>query len=145
LLAQGSDVRLNERRERRIVMHVLIVESHALFRDALALLLKWRMGFESIYAGSLAETQSVLYGRLAEADLVIVDLNLLEEDGISLIENIREVESDVPVLALTGGRRLEQRARAWEVGADEVLSTAADTEKIIRAVERCNARLARKR
>jgi DNA-binding NarL/FixJ family response regulator len=126
-------------------MRALILESHALFGDALALLLKWRMGFESIYAGSLAEAYWVLYGRLAKADLVIVDLNLLEEDGISLIENIREVESDVPVLALTGDRSLEQRARAWEVGADEVLSTAADTEKIIRAVERCKVRLARKR
>jgi DNA-binding NarL/FixJ family response regulator len=138
-------VRSNKERKRRIVMRVLIVESHALFRDVLALLLKWRMGVESIYAGSLAEAYRVLYGQLAKADLVIVDLNLLEEDGISFIENIREAESDVPVLALTGARSLEQRARAWEVGADEVLSTAADTEKIIRAVEQCKVRLARER
>jgi DNA-binding NarL/FixJ family response regulator len=126
-------------------MRTLILQSHALFRDGLAILLKWRMGFESIYAGSLAETHSILYDRLGEADLVIVDLNLLEEDAISLIEHIRDAESDVAVLALTDSRSLEQRARAWEVGADEVLSTASSGEAIIRAVERCKVRLARKR
>jgi two-component system OmpR family response regulator len=131
--------------KRRIVMRALIVGSHALFRDGLAFLLKWRMGFESVHAGSLAESHWVLYGSRAEVDLVIVDLNVLEGDGISLIENIREAKPDVPVLALTGDRSLEQRARAWEVGADEVLSTAASTEEVIHAVERCKVRLGRTR
>ena len=121
----------------------LIVESHALFRDGLALLLKRRIGCECIQAGSLVEARRILDNLSSGVDLAVVDLDLPEGDATALIEDLRELE--VPVLALTGGRGLEQRARAWEVGADEVLSTAADTEKIIRAVERCNARLARKR
>jgi len=113
---------------------IVLVEVHPLFRAGLALLLEWRMGFEIMQAGSLTETHRVLGDRSGAVDLAIVDLDLLEGGGKSVIASIREAEPNVPVLALTASQSREQQA--LEAGADEVLNLAADIEEVIGAVER---------
>jgi two-component system response regulator DevR len=117
-------------------MRALLVEDHLLFREVLAVVLQEETDLKgNAQAGSLAEARRVL-GRLSgEIDLVIVHLDLPDGDGIGLIENIREAETDVPVLALTTGRSLERRAQALRAGASEVLSTASSGEKIVGAVK----------
>jgi DNA-binding NarL/FixJ family response regulator len=104
---------------------IILVEVHPLFRAGLALLLEWRMGFER-----------VLGDRSGAVDLAIVDLDLLEGGGRSVIASIREAEPNVPVLALTASESRERQAQALEAGADEVLNLAADIEEVIGAVER---------
>ena len=117
---------------------LLFVEGNPFFREGLALLLKWRTGFESVQAESLAEARRVLNDSLGKVDLAIVDLDL--SDGLNLIESIREIEPDIPVLALTSSYVLERNAWALRLGADEVLSTATETEELIGAVERLATR-----
>ena len=117
---------------------LLLVEGHPLFREGLALLLEWRTGFESIHAGSLAEARRVLNDPLGKIDLAIIDLEL--SDGVSLVEELREVEPDIPVLALISDQRLERHARTLRVKVDEVLSTTTDTEELIGVVERLAGR-----
>ena len=51
---------------------------------------------------------------------------------MDLLEQLR----GLPMLALTTGRNLERRARALEVGADEVLSKAESAERIADVVRR---------
>ena len=116
--------------------HALLVEDHLLFREVLAIVLEEETDLKgNAQAGSLAEARRVLGCLSDEIDLVIVDLDLPDGDGISLIENIREAETDVPVLALTTGRSLERRALALRAGASEVLITASSSKKIVGAVK----------
>lgn len=114
---------------------VLLIEDHALFRESLALLLEWRLGLESIEAGSLAEGRRVLSAVKDMADLAIIDLDLPDGDGSELIEHLHETEPDVPILAFTANRSLVRRARALEAGADEVLAKMEPVEQIIGAAE----------
>jgi two-component system, NarL family, response regulator DesR len=114
---------------------LLLVDDHRLFREALALLLKWQTGFDIVQAGSVAEAQRVLGGSLEEVGLAFIDIDLPGGDGIELIEELREADTDVPVLALATGRRL-QRTRALQAGAEEVLSVEAPIEELIGAVRR---------
>lgn len=114
---------------------VLLIEDHALFRESLALLLEWRLGLESIEAGSLAEGRRVLCAVKDMADLAIIDLDLPDGDGSELIEHLHETEPDVPILAFTANRSLVRRARALEAGADEVLAKMEPVEQIIGAAE----------
>jgi DNA-binding NarL/FixJ family response regulator len=118
------------------VKRALLVEDHHLFREVLAIVLEEETDLKrNAQAGSLAEARRVLGCLSGEIDLVIVDLDLPDGDGISLIENICETETDVPVLALVTGRSLERRALALRAGAREVLSTASSGEKIVGAVK----------
>ena len=111
---------------------LLLVEDHALFREGLALLLEWRTGLSIVQAGSLAEAERILTGTKDKPACAIIDLDLPDGDGIELLEQLR----GLPILALTTGRNLERRARALEVGADEVLSTAESAERIADVVGR---------
>jgi DNA-binding NarL/FixJ family response regulator len=108
---------------------VLIVEDHALFREGLALLLKWRTGLDNVQSGSIAEARRILGDAKEEPVCAVVDLDL--PDGVELLERLR----GLPVVALVSDRSLERCVRALEAGADEVLDKGESSEKIQSAVE----------
>ena len=102
---------------------LLLVHNNALFREALALLLEWQTGLDSVEAGSVAEAHRILGEPNHEVCLAIVGIDLPNEDGIELIKELREVEPDCPVLALATARSLQRCTRALQAGAEEVLTT----------------------
>jgi DNA-binding NarL/FixJ family response regulator len=55
---------------------LLLVEDHTLFREGLALLLKWRTGLGIVQAGSLAEAERILTDAKDKPACAIVDLDL---------------------------------------------------------------------
>ena len=119
------------------VSQALVVEDLRLFREVLAVLLEEQTDLKkTIQTGSLAEARRVWEHLCDDIDLAIVDLNLTNGDGISLIENLREAAPDVPVLALISARSLEQRARALRVGANEVITMDSSSDQIIDAAKR---------
>jgi DNA-binding NarL/FixJ family response regulator len=111
---------------------LLVVEHNRLFREGLALLLEWRTGLSSVYAGSLAEAKAVLEEANRKPACVIVDLDLPEGEGTELLKRL----DGMPVLALIKSKNVERRAEAIGLGADEVLRTRGPSEKIAAAVER---------
>src|SRR5215204_7402216 len=110
---------------------LLIVEDHALFREGLALLLKWRTGLDNVQSGSIAETRRVLGAAKEEPVCAVVDLDLPDGDGVELLERLR----GLPVVALVSDRSLERCVRALEAGADEVLYKGEPGERILTVVE----------
>ena len=118
---------------------LLFVEDHDLFRTAFALLLEWHMDLGSVQAKSLAEARRALSNLEEEFNLAIVDFDLPHGEGPQLIEELREVQPNAPVLALTVSPSLERRARALEAGADEVLTVKTAPEEIIDAVRSLEA------
>jgi two-component system response regulator PhoP len=96
-------------------------------------LLEWAAGFKNIQAESLAEARR-LFELDSEVDLAIVDLDLLDEDGVNLIAQLRRAEPKIPVLALTRRRGSGVRDWALKVGADQVLTASASGEEITDAI-----------
>jgi DNA-binding NarL/FixJ family response regulator len=111
---------------------LLVVEHNRLFREGLALLLEWRTGLSSVYAGSLAEAKAVLEEANRKPACVIVDLDLPEGEGTELLKRL----DGMPVLALIKSKNVERRAEAIGLGADEMLRTTGPAEKLAAAVER---------
>jgi DNA-binding response OmpR family regulator len=93
------------------------------------------VGKQSVQAQSLAEARRVLDYLDGRIDLAIVDLDIPDGSGTELVKELRDAETDVPVLAFTLRRSLQLRARALQVGADQIISTATPGEKIVRAAE----------
>jgi DNA-binding NarL/FixJ family response regulator len=111
---------------------LLLVEHNLLFREGLALLLKWRTGLSSVYATSLAEAKRILEEANQKPACVIVDLDLPDGEGTELLKQL----NGLPVVALIRSRSLERRGEAVKAGAAEVVRTTEPAEKIIVAVER---------
>lgn len=117
--------------------HVLLVEDHSVFREALACLLEWKTGVDgTAQAGSLAEVRKRMRDVRDDIDVAVIDLLLPDGDGTNLIRELREARFDAPVLMLTVVQDNEVHARAKEAGADEVISKAASIQEIIGAVRR---------
>ncbi|HJQ29066.1 MAG TPA: response regulator transcription factor, partial [Rubrobacter sp.] len=81
------------------MIHILLVEDHAFFRSALAMLLEYQPNLEMTQAGSLAEAREVLRGR--RFDVAVVDLGLPDGDGRELIGELRRSNPGVSVMVLS--------------------------------------------
>ena len=116
---------------------VLLVEKHGVFRQVLALVLKWNTDLkETFEADSLAQARQVLGNSTPKPDLAVVDLDLVNGDGFELISELRSSAPEVPVLAITLGQETERRERALRAGAGEVLTMAASPKEIVGAAKR---------
>jgi DNA-binding response OmpR family regulator len=65
-------------------------------------------------AENLAQTNSY--------DILIVDLGLPDQDGMSLIARLRELGLHAPVLILSARRSIDDRVRGLELGGDDYLT-----------------------
>jgi DNA-binding response OmpR family regulator len=75
-------------------------------------------------------------------DLTILDLNMPVKDGEQVLEEIRLLDSDLPVLVLTGRQEVDTRVRCLDRGADDLMVKPFSLHEL-RA--RCRALLRRKR
>jgi DNA-binding response OmpR family regulator len=75
-------------------------------------------------------------------DLTILDLNLPVKDGEQVLEEVRLVDGDLPVLVLTARQEVETRVRCLDHGADDLMTKPFSLHEL-RA--RCRALLRRKR
>lgn len=55
-------------------------------------------------------------------DLLILDLNLPQIDGLEVLKNLRGKKPGLPVLVLTARSRIEDRVKGLDLGADDYLT-----------------------
>ena len=90
------------------------------------------------------EVQAKEAVRAAPFDLAIVDLQLLRQDGISLMEEIRQLSPDLPVIILTAHGSIGSAVEAMRRGAHTYLTKPFDARELLLQIERAleNRRLA---
>ena len=97
---------------------VLLVEDHALFRQALSLLLYRHPHMEVVQAGTLAEARLLL----GAVDVVALDNYLPDGAGTDLIVEVRTNNPGASVLVLNDAPDSVDRRSALAAGADRVIS-----------------------
>lgn len=75
-------------------------------------------------------------------DLTILDLNLPVKDGEQVLDEVRMVDADLPVLVLTARQEVDTRVRCLDHGADDLMIKPFSLHEL-RA--RCRGLLRRKR
>ena len=112
-----------------ILLRLRLVEDHAAFRAALALVLDLRPGMRVVaQCGSLAGCRA-LGDLLRTVDVALLDLFLPDGEGTELVAVLREANPSAKVLILTASIEPGLRERMAEAGADGLLDkTAALTE-----------------
>jgi DNA-binding response OmpR family regulator len=118
-------------------MRILLVEDEPLIADAIKLAMQrqefrvdWvengAMAFEALQAGQF--------------DLVLLDLGLPDQDGLSVLEDLRKNDLDLPVLILTAREAVRNKIEGLNLGADDYLTKPFDMEELI---ARCRALIRR--
>jgi len=107
--------------------HLLIVDDDERIRDLLKKYLL-RNGFLVTAARDAAHARRVLAG--LDFDLIVMDVMMPGEDGISLTRSLRETH-DTPVLLLTAKGDTEHRIAGLEAGADDYLAKPFEPRELL--------------
>jgi two-component system copper resistance phosphate regulon response regulator CusR len=111
-------------------MRILIVEDEKKYLDILQRSLKGE-GYITDGVGTAAD--AVEYIKTYHYDLVILDLQLPDGTGNSLLRRMRETGHTMPVLVLTAQSELESKVENFQAGADDyVVKPVAMQELAIR-------------
>ena len=107
--------------------HILVVDDDTRLRGLLQRFLADN-GFIVSQAADAAEARQALLS--LEFDLLIVDVMMPGEDGMSLTRSLRETK-DVPVLMLTAMGEAEDRIGGLSSGADDYLAKPFDPRELL--------------
>ncbi len=101
-----------------MAMQLLIVEDHSLVREGLRMLLDDAKRFERCWeCGTLARALEQARTMGPSLGLVLLDLGLPDASGIEVLDRMREVCPDVPVIVVSGGDDLDVIDQALARGA----------------------------
>ena len=117
-------------------MTILLVEDDAAVREAMRRLLELDGALVRV-ASSAAEAREAYLA--ATPDVIVCDIGLPSEDGLSLIRWLRRVEHDrnrkrVPALAVTAFARIDDERAALEAGFDEHMTKPVDEETLVASI-----------
>ena len=107
--------------------HLLIVDDDERIRVLLQKFLM-RHGFLVSSARDAAHAERILSG--LDFDLVVLDVMMPGEDGVSFCRRIRE-DRDVPILLLTAKSETDDRVAGLEAGADDYLAKPFEPKELL--------------
>ncbi len=107
--------------------HLLIVDDDERIRDLLKKFLM-RSGFLVTSARDAAHARRVLSG--LDFDLIVMDVMMPGEDGVSLTRALRETHT-TPILLLTAKGETEHRIAGLEAGADDYLAKPFEPKELL--------------
>jgi len=109
-------------------MRVLLIEDHKPLVRAL------RQGLEEEgFAVDVATDgqEGDFKARTAEYDVIILDLMLPKEDGLSLLQRWRKDGLNTHVLVLTARGEMEDKVKGLDLGADDYMTKPAQLEELL--------------
>jgi len=113
-------------------MNYLLVDDDRAFTSVLARVLS-RRGYKVVTACS--GNQAVAQCRQTDIHRVVLDLKLERESGLSILQQLRELQPDIQVVLLTGYSSISTAVEAIKLGAVNYLGKPASVDEIIAAFE----------
>lgn len=120
----------------RETTHILVVEDDMATQALLSAYLS-DAGFRVTTAATAASMRAVLAG--GEVDLVMLDLNLPDDDGIYVAQRLRH-QSTLPIIMLSVRTDTRDRIAGLEIGADDYITKPFHPRELIARVRNVLAR-----
>ncbi|MDX1400447.1 MAG: response regulator [Kiloniellales bacterium] len=111
--------------------HILVVDDHRDIREPLAKFLG-KHGFRTSQAESALAARRLM--KTAAIDLVVLDVMMPGEDGLSLCRSIRE-EGNLPVILLTAVSEETDRIVGLELGADDYVTKPFNPRELVARIK----------
>ena len=111
--------------------HILIIDDDDRIRTLLSRYLT-KQGYRASAASGAKEARSKMQG--LKYDLLIIDIMMPGEDGLSLTRSLRE-HHDVPIILLTALGEADQRITGLRSGADDYLPKPFEPEELLLRID----------
>jgi two-component system phosphate regulon response regulator OmpR len=108
--------------------HILAVDDDDRLRELLKRFLT-REGHDVTAAKDAASARKLM--ATMSFDLVILDVMMPGEDGLSLLKSVRDKKQDTPIILLTARGLPAERIEGLKIGADDYLSKPFEPEELV--------------
>lgn len=119
-------------------MNIVVIEDYVPLRITIVKTIQ-KLGYLAIGLSCAEELDDVALGKAT--DLFIIDLNLPEEDGISLTKRIRQSNPLVGIIMLTARSRETDKVLGYESGADIYLTKPVSFAELAAAITALSRRI----
>ena len=118
------------------IIHIALADDHKIYRDGIRMSLKIHEHIRIIWDAE--DGKDMLHKlKMKLPDLLIMDINMPETDGIKALQLIRKEYEDLKVIILSMYNDSETVTRMMEYGANAYLTKTADAEEIYQAIITC--------
>ncbi|KZY32753.1 MULTISPECIES: response regulator transcription factor [unclassified Oleiphilus] len=117
-------------------LKLLVIEDHPVYLEGLSFVLK-RLSEEVVIecAHGVIEAQNHL-GQNQGYDLILLDLCLPDEGGLSILRYLSEQKIFIPAIILSASEELRDVQRALKAGASGFISKASSSEVILNQIKK---------
>lgn len=107
---------------------ILVVDDEQSVRDSLKMILEYEK-----YSVEFAENGQQALQKIAGGgiDLILLDVKMAGMDGLEVLQKVREKNSDLPVIMISGHGTIETAVEATKLGAFDFLPKPLDRDKLI--------------
>jgi DNA-binding NarL/FixJ family response regulator len=114
---------------------ILVVDDHPLIRSAMRDVLKEVKGDATVLeASSYSQAMQVIVEH-PDLELILLDLNLPDRDGFSVLTELGERNPPIPVVVLSGQQDRDSVNRALDLGALGFIPKSGQPEVMVKALE----------
>ena len=116
-------------------MKILVVDDHVLTRMALRDVLKKVMGDATVLEAPSCSQAMQVIAEHPDLKLILLDLNLPDRDGFSVLTELGERNPPIPVVVLSAQQDRESVVRALDLGALGFITKSGQPEVMAKALE----------
>lgn len=131
-MVQESDLR-DSVAARHSVSRLLLVDDDPALLDALSGTLQIRLGHFTLDTCQTG-MRALECAAATRYDLIIVDLNMPEMDGLHLLRKLKKARPHTPVLMISGHADQALIAEAFHMGVDDFITKPIDRDLFLRSV-----------
>jgi two-component system, cell cycle response regulator CtrA len=113
-------------------MHVLLIEDDPSTVRAIELMLAEAK--YNLFVTDLGE-EGIDLAKLYDYDLILLDLNLPDMNGMEVLRHLRIARIDTPILILTGSDDTESKLKGFGFGADDYLTKPFHREELLARIQ----------
>jgi len=116
-------------------MKVLIVDDHALIREALHAVLKQLKREAVIFEASNSRRAMHIVEEHPDISLILLDINLPDRDGFSVLRELRDRYATIAIIILSSSDDQDTVKRAFKLGALGFIPKTTEREVMLNAIK----------
>lgn len=115
-------------------MKILVVDDHALIREALHSVLKQLNREAVIFQASSGQQAMCIVEEHPDISFILLDINLPDRDGFSVLRELRERYATIAIVILSSSDDQDTVKRAFKLGALGFIPKTTEREVILNAI-----------
>ncbi|HET9528865.1 MAG TPA: response regulator transcription factor [Blastocatellia bacterium] len=119
-------------------IRILVIDDQPVVRAGIRMIVQSQSGI-SVVGEAANRDEGLALASSEQPDVILLDLNLGDDNGLDMIGELRMVAPEAKVLILTGLHAVELHRRAVRSGAMGVVLKEQDPEVLIAAISRAYA------